>query len=124
MTTKYEFRNLISYVIYVTAQHAMLTLESLLFLFLFFADAIFDSNAKKKKSFKFRVFCRCHFLRCRKCDCRSLIIFLFAEMARGSIGRERMLSGVVGMTAHQPPATGHQEDLNNELLAVSFLHGN
>lgn len=41
-------------------------------------------------------------------------------MARGSIGRERMLSGVVGMTAHQPPTTGHQEDLNNELLAVSF----
>lgn len=43
----------------------------------------------------------------------------FAEMARGSIGRERMLSGVVGISAHQPPASGHQEDLNNELLAVS-----
>lgn len=42
-------------------------------------------------------------------------------MARGSIGRERMLSGVVGISSHQPPATGHQEDLNNELLAVSFL---
>ena len=41
-------------------------------------------------------------------------------MARGSIGRERMLSGVVGISSHQPPATGHQEDLNNELLAVSF----
>jgi hypothetical protein len=40
-------------------------------------------------------------------------------MARGSIGRERMLSGVVGMGAHQPPTGGHQEDLNNELLAVS-----
>jgi hypothetical protein len=50
-----------------------------------------------------------------------LLFFLpFTEMARGSIGRERMLSGVVGITAHQPPATGHQEDLNNELLAVSF----
>lgn len=40
-------------------------------------------------------------------------------MARGSIGRERMLSGVVGISSHQPPAAGHQEDLNNELLAVS-----
>jgi hypothetical protein len=42
-------------------------------------------------------------------------------MARGSLGRERMMSGVVGITAHQPPATGHQEDLNNELLAVSVV---
>jgi hypothetical protein len=41
-------------------------------------------------------------------------------MARGSLGRERMMSGVVGIAAHQPPATGHQEDLNNELLAVSL----
>lgn len=41
-------------------------------------------------------------------------------MARGSIGRERMISGVVGgiTTSHQSPA--HQEDLNNELLAVSL----
>lgn len=42
----------------------------------------------------------------------------FTEMARGSLGRERMLSGV-GIPSHQPPAGGHQEDLNNELLAVS-----
>jgi hypothetical protein len=42
------------------------------------------------------------------------------EMARGSIGRERMLTSVVGISAHQqPPGTGLQEDLNNELLAVS-----
>lgn len=40
-------------------------------------------------------------------------------MARGSIGRERMMSGVVGISAHQPPASGHQEDLNNELNKVS-----
>lgn len=45
-------------------------------------------------------------------------------MARGSLGRERMLSGVVGISAHQPPASAHQEDLNNELLAVSLLYGN
>ena len=32
-------------------------------------------------------------------------------MARGTIGRERMVSNVIG---------AHQEDLNNELLAVSF----
>lgn len=38
-------------------------------------------------------------------------------MARGSIGRERMMSGVI--SAHQPPASGHQEDLNNELNKVS-----
>lgn len=43
-------------------------------------------------------------------------------MARGSIGRERMLSGVVGITSHQPPTGGHQEDLNNELLAVSLSY--
>lgn len=49
-----------------------------------------------------------------KCSFRFL-----PEMARGSIGRERMLSGVVGINAHQPPPAGHQEDLNNELLAVS-----
>lgn len=50
----------------------------------------------------------------------NLRIYL-AEMARGSIGRERMLAGVVGISAHQPPASGgHQEDLNNELLAVSL----
>lgn len=40
-------------------------------------------------------------------------------MARGSIGRDRMMSGVVGISAHQPPASGHQEDLNNELNKVS-----
>ena len=51
----------------------------------------------------------------------TLALILFPEMARGSIGRERMLSGVVGISAHQPPASGHQEDLNNELLAVSWL---
>jgi hypothetical protein len=39
-------------------------------------------------------------------------------MARGSIGRERMLTSVVGISAHQPPGTGLQEDLNNELLVV------
>lgn len=36
-------------------------------------------------------------------------------MARGSIGRERMISSV----GNQPP-NALQEDLNNELLAVSF----
>lgn len=40
-------------------------------------------------------------------------------MARGSIGRERMISSV-GNLSHQPP-NALQEDLNNELLAVSFL---
>lgn len=49
-----------------------------------------------------------------------MLFFVFSEMARGSIGRERMLSGVVGISSHQPPPVGHQEDLNNELLAVSF----
>jgi hypothetical protein len=39
-------------------------------------------------------------------------------MARGSIGRERMISGVVNSNlSHQPGVM--QEDLNNELLAVS-----
>jgi hypothetical protein len=49
----------------------------------------------------------------------SVLLLLFSEMARGSIGRERMISGVVGgiTTSHQSPA--HQEELNNELLAVS-----
>jgi hypothetical protein len=46
-------------------------------------------------------------------------------MARGSIGRERILSGVVGNNniSHQQP-NAIQEDLNNELLAVSvtLLH--
>ncbi|KAG5681497.1 hypothetical protein PVAND_010924 [Polypedilum vanderplanki] len=37
------------------------------------------------------------------------------DMARGSIGRERILSGVVG--SHQQP-NALQEDLNNELLAL------
>ncbi|CRK87517.1 CLUMA_CG001318, isoform A [Clunio marinus] len=41
------------------------------------------------------------------------------EMARGSIGRDRILSGVVGLSTHQqPPTSAHQEDLNNELLAL------
>lgn len=42
-------------------------------------------------------------------------------MARGSIGRERIVSGVLGidMPNHQMPATNHQEHvLNDELLAV------
>jgi hypothetical protein len=42
-------------------------------------------------------------------------------MARGSLGRERILSGVVG--AHQQPGA-LQEDLNNELLAVSGITTN
>ena len=37
-------------------------------------------------------------------------------MARGSIGRERIISGVVGS---QPP-NALQDDLNKELLAVSL----
>jgi hypothetical protein len=45
------------------------------------------------------------------------IYLIILEMARGSIGRERMLSGVVGNISHPPSAL--QEDLNNELLAVS-----
>lgn len=46
---------------------------------------------------------------------------IFTEMARGSIGRERMISGVVSsnISSHQPPSA-LQEDLNNELLAVCF----
>ena len=40
-------------------------------------------------------------------------------MARGSIGRERMISSV-GNLSHQPP-NALQEDLNNELLAVSLI---
>lgn len=48
------------------------------------------------------------------------ISYLISERARGSIGRDRMLSGVVSISA-QPPPSGHQEDLNNELLAVSNL---
>ena len=44
-------------------------------------------------------------------------------MARGSIGRERILAGVVGSNnniSHQQP-NALQEDLNNELLAVSIV---
>lgn len=41
-------------------------------------------------------------------------------MARGSIGRERILSGVVGS---QPP-NALQDDLNQELLAVSMVRRN
>lgn len=41
-------------------------------------------------------------------------------MARGSIGRERMISGVGGISSsHQQQPGGHQEELNNELLQVS-----
>lgn len=43
-------------------------------------------------------------------------------MTRGSIGRERVVSGVLGLNSnHQTtPVANHQEhDLNNELLAVS-----
>lgn len=40
-------------------------------------------------------------------------------MSRGSIGRERMISSV-GNLSHQPP-NALQEDLNNELLAVSLF---
>lgn len=40
-------------------------------------------------------------------------------MARGSIGRERIISG--GVVNNQPP-NAIQDDLNKELLAVSFTH--
>lgn len=43
-------------------------------------------------------------------------------MARGSIGRERVVTGVLGLN-HQTPVANHQEhDLNNELLAVIKIH--
>ena len=45
-----------------------------------------------------------------------LLFVFFSEMARGSIGRERIISGVVG---NQPP-NAIQDDLNKELLAVSL----
>lgn len=47
---------------------------------------------------------------------------LLPEMARGSMsgGRERMMTNSVGNLSHHPP-TSLQDDLNNELNAVSAL---
>jgi hypothetical protein len=54
-------------------------------------------------------------------EIHSLFYFI-ADMARGSIGRDRMVSGVLGIDTqnHQQPAAHHQEhvQLNDELLAV------